>query len=79
MKEIQSFQRFLREVACFLEEEVKMETSIESLICMVGWSAYWQPVACSFVGKAGGQLFTLLPRLSFDCDTCGSGHRPSKQ
>ena len=26
MKEIQSFQRLLREVACFLEEEVKMET-----------------------------------------------------
>ena len=40
MKEIQSFQRLLREVACFLEEEVKMETSIESLICMVGWSVY---------------------------------------
>lgn len=51
MKEIQSFQRFLREVACFLEEEVKMETSIESLICMVGWSAYWQPVACSLWGR----------------------------
>ena len=52
MKEIQSFQRFLREVACFLNR----------VLDLYGWLVHVLAASClQFVGKAGGQLFTLLP------------------
>ena len=51
MTEMQIFPRFLREVAYFLEEEIKMETLIESLVCMVGLRTGSQRCCMQFVGR----------------------------